>query len=249
MAVQKATPPRHSRRVEAWVYSVLNPLLDSIRRELLLLGRGDLTWRAYSKGFEYIKPIKEYFDPSQLPNLEDFLADPLNPGFASEFAAHDRAVDETSSRARQFYDGLINTVLFRRQVEEAARKYQADPRNALKPLNLGKDDLPHYVAEYLINKTEELPGYYVTHGFWKEKNDQFLHPADEFEAYKQRNSFRALQRQVTKLRSTSENLVEHLERHRRDLCTKFDIPAAPIPSNLPRERDRDDVSSYIPRRA
>ena len=134
-------------------------------------------------------------------------------------------------------------------MEEAARKYQADPRNALKPLNLGKDDLPHYVAEYLINKTEELPGYYVTHGFWKEKKDQFLHPADEFEAYKQRNSFRALQRQVTKLRSTSENLVEHLERHRRDLCTKFDIPAAPIPSNPPRERDRDDVSSYIPRRA
>lgn len=229
MAANATVPPLHSRRVEAWVHSVLNPIIEALRREQLLLERGDLSWRAYSGSCEYIRPVEEYLDPAQVPNLEDFLADPLNPGFAAEFSQHDEALREVESKATQFFGRLMNSELFSNQIRDLSREYGEDSSNAARPffMTVAEEDLPKYVAEYLINNTEDLPAHYVTHGFWTQNRDKFRRLAGEFEPYKQRDSFQNLQLAVKRLRVVSETLLNRLEDHRRNLCTSFDIPAAP----------------------
>lgn len=229
MAANATVPPLHSRRVEAWVHSVLNHLVEALRQEQLLLGRGDLSWRSYSRSCEYIRPVREYLDPSQLPNLEDFLADPLNPEFADEFRKHDLALLEVESRAEQVFRGLMNSELFSKQVRDLVRESGGDSSHAARPvpMTIAEGDLPKYVAEYLINNTENLPAHYVTHEFWAHNRAKFPHLAEDFEPYKQRESFQNLQVAVGKLRVISESILNHLEEHRRYLCISFDIPAAP----------------------
>lgn len=203
---------------------MLNPLVEALRQEQLLLGRGDLSWRAYSRSCEYIRPVGHYLDFSQLPNLEDFLADPSNPGFAHNFDAHDRAVQEVESKANQFFDRLMNSKLFLDQVRDLVQGFHA-ARPV--PMTIPQGDLPKYVAEYLINNTENVPAHYVTHEFWAQNRAKFPHLAEDFKPYKQRESFQNLQVAVGKLRGVSESILNRLEEHRRYLCISFDIPAAP----------------------
>jgi hypothetical protein len=43
MIPEVTTPPQHSKRVQAWVYAIMNPLIENLRRENSLLDRGNLT--------------------------------------------------------------------------------------------------------------------------------------------------------------------------------------------------------------
>jgi len=72
MGSNVANPPTHSRHVEAWVWVILNPVMDGLRREVGLLSKGNLSWRSYSRKCEYIRHIREYIDAAQQPNYEDF---------------------------------------------------------------------------------------------------------------------------------------------------------------------------------
>ncbi len=229
MAVNATVPPIHSKRVEAWVYTVLNPIIEGVRRELLLLGRGDLTWRACSHRCEYMRPIQQYLDESQLPNLEDFLCDPLNPQFKAEFKRHDLALSAVEGKAARFFTGLMNSELFRKEVGDFFREYaEKSSASAGRGIaDMTNEELAKYVVEYLINNTGDLPAHYLTHGFWKEYRPRFPHLAEEFDPYKERQSFQDLQLAVVELKAISGSLSDRLEEHRRDLCARFDIPAAP----------------------
>jgi hypothetical protein len=219
--------------VQAWVYTILNPLIESLRREARLLEKGNLTWRWYSRRCEYIRPIVEYVDSSHGPNYEDFLADEQNAGFGGRFEKHDQALAEVESTASQFFSGLMGSDMFQEQVERSLRDYDSNIAEPGYPsLNSMKADLPKYIAEYLINRTEILPHHYTAHKFWEGYRLQFGLLTEEFEGYQQRTSFRAVEKASHALKDLSVQLLEKLENHRLFLCSTFDIPAAPIDPNL-----------------
>jgi hypothetical protein len=227
-------PPPRANRVQAWVYAILNPVIVSVRRELQLLEKGNVSWRFYSKKCEYIRPVAEYIDGNQLPNLEDFLTDFLNEGFKARIDAHDSAVFAVEAAASTFFNGLMRSARFLEDVTKAFDEYKLGAHN--KPQYPDPDsierDLPKYVAEYLINRTELLPSHYLIHKFWEEFRSRFEHSAKEFEPYQQRESFQALKRSVHTLKDTSKELLAALEARRYWLCSTYDIPAAPIPTNM-----------------
>lgn len=231
MASEIKTPPIHSKRVQAWVYAVINPLIENLQREVFLLRKKDISWRFYSKRCEDIRPIREYIESSQMPNFDDFVSDKLNPEFRPDFDRHDQQVDTVESCANRFFDDLMQTSLFLEQVKKSLEEYES--RASAHPPHTGldsmKEDLPKYVAEFIVNQTKLLPNHYVTHQFWKDFGRNFIErSADEFQGYQQRQSFQALRNATDNLRDTSDKLSTHLENHRRFLCTTYDIPAAPI---------------------
>jgi hypothetical protein len=224
-------PPPRPNRVQAWVYTILNPIIESLRQELLLIDKGNLSWRFYSGKCEYIRPIAEYIDGGQAPNFEDFLTDGINQGLKSGIDAHDEAVSQVETTAGAFFDRLMNSSLFRREVDEAFAEYVS--LSGVKPEypNLGsiKSDLSKYVAEYIINKTTRLPSHYLIHKFWDDFQSKFKQlAAGRFEAYEQRDSFQLFNQAVDKLKDVSGGLLAALEKHRFLLCSTYDIPAAPI---------------------
>ena len=224
-------PPPHSKRVEAWIYTVLNPLIESLRREVFLLEKGNLSWRWYSMKCEYLRPVAEYFDYAHQPNYEDFVGDALNPGFVDLFRQHDETVVRVESKAVEFYERLMRTNLFPDEVMKSLSEYEvavaASPRSpSLAPM---RDDLPKYVAEYLINKTGALPSHYITHAFWEGYQRHFLDlDQGSFASYKERESYKALEQASSELQQISNQLLGGLQSHRSYLCKTFDIPFAPF---------------------
>lgn len=225
-------PPQHSRRVESWVYAILNPLIEDLRREGVLLKKGNLTWRWYSKKCEYLRPINEYVGVSHGPIYEDFVADNRGKEFKGDFENHDKSLAEVEGRASRFFDGLMQSNMFRKQVSSVLTEYESGIGVTQEYPNFErmKADLPNYIAEYLINRTEILPPHYVTHQFWKKFGSKFERSEDEFAGYKQRTSFRALKKSSSTLEEVSGRLVQGLEAHRLLLCSTYDIPAAPVNS-------------------
>ncbi len=229
-------PGRGSERIKAWVYAIMNPLIDSFRRETELLKTGNLSWRVHSRRCEYIRPIAELIDFDQRPNLEDFLAE--NPNFRARFDDHDSAVAAVEQAAARFVHGLLQSSLFKKQVAECLRNYESLARtsNPTYPELIGyvRERAAEYIAECLVNNTKSLPQHYVHYAFW----ESF---APEFEPFRKRQAFAATADAAKKLLNVSEQLRTDVESLRLKLCRKYDIPAAPI--DPPRSAATENVLS------
>ncbi len=140
MTPEVMQPPPHSKRVQAWVYAIINPVIESLRLEVFLLDKGNTTWEGDTRRCEYIRPIREYFQYSQWPNYEDFLADSLNLGFREKFEEHDRGLSEVESSAAEFADGLMHSDAFRKKVKDSLEQYQSTARS--NPQYPYLDDMP-----------------------------------------------------------------------------------------------------------
>ena len=228
MIPEVTTPPQHSNRVQAWVYYILNPVIESLHREAFFLAKGNLTWQGDTRRCEYIRPIREYIEYPQLPNYEDFVADPLNPSFSAKFEEHDRALSVVESSAAEFADGLMHSEPFQKQVKDSLEQYQSTASASGQYLYLGS--LPRAVAALLVNRIDVLPHHYGTRQFWEIYKNMF-------ETYHEDPSFRAVKTAADALKDVSSKLVLDLENHRQILCRTFDIPAAPIPTGKSRSTD------------
>lgn len=100
--------PRQSRRVAAWIYVVINPIVEGLERELEFLKKGNLTWRSTTKRCEYIRTIQEYVDSRQWPNYKDFLNENENTIFLKTFEPHDKDLANVNSAAGEAYRILLS---------------------------------------------------------------------------------------------------------------------------------------------
>jgi hypothetical protein len=217
------TLPKHTRRVASWVYAVLNPLIDSVGREVAYLEEGNLTWRNFSRHCEHMRPIVEYIEPGQLPVYGDFLANE-QAGFKSRFSEHDRKLGATEAAASDAYRVLIQPEAFQKQIEQSLEEYESRVssresgyRESLIPT---ADSLARAVAELLVNRADELPYHHSTKRFWQDHREQF-------QRFRKDPAFGALNRAATAFKESSTLLRDALVSHRLDLCSSYDIPAAP----------------------
>ena len=229
MSKKRSTLPRkHSQRVAAWIYAVVNPILEALQRELDLLSRGNLTWRSNIGRCAVILPVQEYVDSSQWPNYFDFLAD--NPDFQSSFQSHDTALERLNTIAQEVYDWLLKSdefsVTVRGLVDIYEEKRASDPQAPPSLIHM-QTDLPKVVAENLINNVQALPDHYVISKFWDNAAKSLLQ-------FRSLPEFQPLHSAKEGLGNTSLQLKATLEDHRLALSRKFDVPAAPIPYFLPK---------------
>lgn len=92
------------RRVAAWIYTVINPIIDSLERELSLLDSGNLGWTSRRRQSETIKTIQEYVDPTQWPNYKDFLAEHPKSPMRAGFEQHDLRLSKLNIAAANIFD-------------------------------------------------------------------------------------------------------------------------------------------------
>ncbi|MGO9126616.1 MAG: hypothetical protein ACLP6G_17240 [Terriglobales bacterium] len=211
-----------SKRVEAWIYAVVNPVIDSLKRELELLKAGNLSWRPRIKGCEYILPIRRYVAGGYSPIYQDFLAD--NRSFEKKFAGHDSALANAEETAGKIFEKLVSNPDFLSEVKKAIQRYESsvDQTQPQRPsFQRFENQIPTDVAEYLINKVDSLPMHYLTYLFWQENGRNFR-------AFDPWQGNTALPRASTQLANLSRELTNDLESHRLSLCREYDVPAAPI---------------------
>ena len=219
---RNAFPKRQSRRVAAWIYVVLNPVVEFLQREVELLERGNLTWRFTSGRCEFVRVVQEYVDSTQWPNYYDFVAE--HPVFVKGFKQHDDHSEKVNSSAAQTYDWLLSLHDFSETVKKLASQYNDQPMSRTFPGgSLGSgEELVKYCAEYLINNLRELPSHYALSGFWNSSNLPLL-------TFRNTPRFKPLERVTEQMLASSNRLKSALESRRLSLSREYDVPAAPVP--------------------
>lgn len=221
-------PRKHSQRIAAWIYTVINPIVEGLQRELQLLDSGNLSWRFYSQRCEFIRPVGEYVDSDQEPNYSDFLVE--NTKYRQRFRSHDTSLDAVNNSASALFSALVSNPKFLEAVESSFQAYekarQSDP--VAPDLSSMRDDNIKYAAEYLINNYRDLPSYYSLAKLWKVASGA-MHSFRSSSGL-----FDQVQENAHILKRESERLASDLESLRRDFSRRFDLPAARIPDYLQR---------------
>ncbi len=216
--------PRQERRVAAWIYVVINPIIDSLERELGLLENGKLSWRSDTSRCEYIRTIQEYVDSRQWPNYKDFLHEKENEVFLKAFGTHDADLERVNAEAERLYKWLLSWDEFSRGISVSLDRYEQ--HRATQPgwpsFYSVRKELDQAGAENVINNIQSLPRHYVYSFFWN-----FV--ASEQLGIRRHSEFRSLLEAQADLRQASSELKARLEDHRLSLSRNYDIPAAPVP--------------------
>jgi hypothetical protein len=220
----EATPKRQYRRVAAWIYTVVNPVIESLQREVMLLDSENLTWRASSSRCEYIKLIQEYVDVKQWPNYSDYQLE--HRAFLENFAEHDGNLKSLNGEAKGIYDWmLLSWKEYPVIIDECLTAYES-ARPSMGPqfpsFTNSRPELPKVAAENIINNIQSLPSHYVFAPFWNFASRQLLQ-------YRNHSNFQSLHSLRAMLGQISSALKARLEDHRLFLSREFDVPAAPVP--------------------
>lgn len=218
-------PKKQFRRVAAWIYAVINPIIDSLASELSLLESGNLTWRSQTGRCEAIRTIQEYVNSTQWANYQDFLAEHPHSIFIPGFRQHDSNLEKLNTIAQVLFTKMISWQDFLDSVSAALGVYE-NQRNSLGPQAPSfihiREDVPKMVAECLINNTQALPPHYVISAFWNFASNNII-------AFRNLPEFQPLHRAKDRLDESSAKLKQALESFRLSLSRTYDVPAAPVP--------------------
>jgi hypothetical protein len=216
---------KQSRRVAAWTYVVINPIIDSLQRELLVLNSGNLTWCSRTGECEIIRTIQEYVDPEQWPNYQVFLAEYKASVLFPGFKQHDSNVEKVNTAAKETFVGLLNSSTFINMFEAAFNQYESQRSSMGFPAQSlvdSKRDVQEEAAQHIINDVPNLPSHYVISAFWNSTGRDLL-------SLRTSHEFRPLHQSVGSLLKNSSKLKQVLEAFRLALSREYDIPAAPVP--------------------
>jgi hypothetical protein len=217
-SVSKPTRRKGSERVKAWVYSVLNPLMDALHAESLALSKKNITWRYSTREMEFIVPTRELIQPSARPNSDDLLRGytVLKPRMEDR----DKRVKTLLEAATDCWKQLTEYSGLRPIVEEKLKQWREEG-NPYPGGAIPDEEFWLLVAELIMNNAAELPFYYTNRPFWSRFGQSLL-------ALRVGPPFSRLEESIRDLKKSDETLIKVLDQGRSDLCDQYDIPAAPV---------------------
>ena len=116
------TKPGRERR-KAWIYSVINPLLEGLRIEATFLARENWTFRRYNRELEFIRPVPILVGHVSLPNLEDL--ENSKPDTQKVIERREAQREKLRDACRAAFDTLAANPDFQRKVSDALQVWKA----------------------------------------------------------------------------------------------------------------------------
>lgn len=221
MAAKGASRPatrKRSERVKAWMYSVLNPLMEALRAETLSLSKKNITWRYSTDGMEFIVATRELIQPSLRPNYDDLLR-----GYAvvkPQMEDRDKKFETLRGQASNCWKQLTEYTDFRHVVGNQLKQWR-DEGNSYPGGAIPEEEFWLLIAEHILNNAAELPFYYTNRPFWSRFGQSLL-------ALRVGQPFSQLEKSTVELKKSDETLIKFLDQSRSNLCEQYDIPAAPV---------------------
>lgn len=209
---------KSSQRAKAWVYSVINPLLEALQGENTLLASKNITWRYHTQRMEFMLPTREHIQPSARPNYDDLLR-----GYADvkpQMEQRDLKLEVLSRVAVGCWEHLTKYDLLKPIVEGLLRQWKEEG-NPYPGGAVPEEEFWLLIAEHVMNNAQELPYHYTNRAFWSRFRQNLL-------AWRMADPFSKLEKSVADLVKSNETLVDRLDRARSSLCEEYNIPAAPF---------------------
>jgi hypothetical protein len=208
-------------KVRAWMWGVLNPIIDGLARQAELLQEGNLTWRYRNQRPEYIYPIEQFLDKDSQDNLRDLYRFPEGKLLRERSESHRQTLERANDLATAAWTSLVRDNAFREQVCESLSLFgEAYPDQTWQRMFATKDDAVNVAGERLVNDSEHLPAYYVDAPFW---NTRYA----DFSRWQGTQPIQALRAKVAELHGLVLHLIDLLHDQRLKWSDDFDIPVAP----------------------
>lgn len=211
------TMKRGRERRKAWIYSVINPLIEGLRIEASFLTKGNWTFRRNSRDLEFIRPTRSLVGYRGWPNLEDFVAS--NPKPREEINRRDAQREALRDACLAAFDNLVGNPDFQRKVSDSFQLVEAETPGETSRL-VHPAVKPHeVVAEVVVNKGG-VPDHAGFYPFWSRFRDELMRfrVGPEFEYADQAGR---------KLEKCNDDVSLELDRVRSALAEEYDIPWAP----------------------
>lgn len=164
------------RIVRAWFDSVINPLIDALGSEMTMLRDRNFTWRFRPAGFEWIRRISNHLDSRVWPNLEQF--GDLNPSIKAVFRSHDECVEALQKDVEALQDAITGSQEFRQQFDSITSSDSLQKMGVSSPAELfgayPREDWLKVIAQYVINRSDELQFHYATARLWNSHRSDLL---------------------------------------------------------------------------
>jgi hypothetical protein len=206
MGARAALPGRGSLRVQAWIYTALNPIIEACRREHELLAAGDLSWRHAGADLAHLHHVEDWLSWGGRQNLGDLL--PFAAGFAPLVESRDEVRDALLRAAAETQRTLVGERGFRAAIHGARHLARGMP----------EADLIACVAERVVNGGAGDAAA-PDHEVWHSAHPALL-PFLEAALVVLTPTVAALDRATVGLGRACVDL-------RRRLCEEFDLPPAP----------------------
>jgi hypothetical protein len=216
---RKRLKKKHGReRTRAWIYGVINPLLEGLRIEATFLEKGNWTFRRYNRDLEFIRPIPILVGYKGQPNLEDFMGS--NPKAKEEIDRRDAQREELRDACREAFDRLAANPEFQQKVSECFQAVEAETPGATSSLVHSAVLSHEVVAETVVNKGG-VPDHAGFYPFWTRFKDEFM-------PFRDGAQFANADQAGNKLKTRNETLFLKLSQVRGALAEEYDIPWAPF---------------------
>lgn len=151
-------------RAQDWINTVINPVLDGIRRELRFLPGGPWRWQPNTRSFEFFLPAKAYVPHPYGDNYDDFVE--KYDGVREALAVHDRLLSAFTEKFEGAYDTL--------SADRGSFKNELDASVAGRGHYGVPSETRDWFVSYVAGGFERLPDYYVGHEGYNARADVLL---------------------------------------------------------------------------
>lgn len=208
---------RGRERRKAWIYSVINPILEGLSIEAAFLAKGNWTFRRYNRDLEFIRPVPMLVGYKDRPNLEDFTGS--NPRAKKEIKRRDAKREKLGDACRVAFDSLAGNPDFERKVTECFQAVEAETPGATNRFVHSAVMAHEVVAEAVVNNGG-VPDHAGFYPFWSRFRDEFLR-------FRVGIKFENADQAGSDLRKNNDALFSELSQLRTALAEEYDIPWAP----------------------
>ena len=206
-------------RAKAWIYSVINPLLEALRTQSVFLKRRNWTFHFSSGNLEFIRPLHAYINYQGRPNWEDFIAS--NPSADERIEKRDRQREELRNACNSAWSYLVDLEEFRQKVITLLDRFRADEPPAYHAVSgLPDAEFHKLVAERIVNDIGNIEEDYRDYRFWSRFRD-------ELSQFRRGSCFELMEQAGIDLGNANNEVAAELASVREELAGELDIPWAP----------------------
>ncbi len=204
-------------RRKAWIYSVINPLLEGLRIEATFLERGNWTFRRHSRDLEFIRPIRILVGYRSVPNLEDLINS--KPETRKAIERRDAQREKLRDACRAAFDALVANADFRRKVSDTLQAVESEAPGWTMTIVHPAVPFHEVIAEVIVNNGG-VPNHAAIYPFWSKFRSEFM-------PFRVGMEFTAADQVGRELRNSNDHLELELAQLRSTLAEEYDIPWAP----------------------
>lgn len=216
---RRRKPKKTPELAKVWIYSIMNPILDTLAIEKLQVQNNKWTWMYWSRQFEHLKSVSEMLGDYSMPNLRQFIR--LYPNVERCIKDHDSWLLKLNEKVGECFDYIVNNQIFINEFEKAFASFNEGASIE----DTQKEENKNTTAIYIVNNADTLPGHYRLYDFWNKYKEQFI-------ILKEKSGFSDKIKQADdkgeKFLKTIINLEKRLADIRIELADKFGISEVPV---------------------